>query len=1610
MSLRLLLCAILVVAVLALAASLAGAQAPLKIVGVLGNTSGMSALPFPYAYYTGIAADARGRLYFAGAAEGVPVSDEDGNCLTILKLPPGQGLTAYSRMVRAGGYIFCVAARGNPAQSALYRIDTRAENATGLMIEQVAAGPGLWVLSPTLDALGRVVVGQSEVDKKKYTVTAYVPTTGAATPLFTFDIPPNASWPWMHLIQVEPDGTISVVHRGVADVAWRFSAQGERVGDAVEGEVIGNYRYIFNYAGGLRRLDLEGKDAPGECGSEMPELRMAGQMVPVGDRYFFVGRGGAAEAKWNGTNFVYYRRLGAVYLDDIAGTDGDLIAAAFTEGGNNDVMHPLTIPKNQPLGQLLVSGGPFYGKRVVSVVPAIEGMVAVYRAGNGWGVGYFGVNHLEYELALPMVQEAGQAAVLGSDLLLADPKADCVWHRPLLDKTRMPTAWRSDLPGVTAVAVGGDAVYVATAAGATAGGPARGAGPATLVSRLSPDGKEIVWTSATPYRNIRRLAATPQAVYVCDPDLAVVDQLDAATGTLQARLGVPGQPGTALDHLVKPWAVAADANGVYISDLGAGRVDVATTTLWQPQIVRLPREDTSPLVAARIPVSPPARGRMSVNIYDENDLTVRQLVCAGDSTKPVTWDGKDLYGNWAAPGKYRYYGAIVPKFSLRYVGSLSQAGHPEYRTADGKGSWGGVWGNVMSICPVTSAPDSDIIVLWAVEEGEGGLIRMSQDGAVVWKSHLDWWFKAEQVAVACDGTNIYITGSSAMDAPSGQSNYGGDLRRPLLWRVDAATGAKRLYGPGNGPQPMFGDYLKEGRIVTAIAVHQGKVYLTAPAQNKLFVADALAGQQLAAWPLDQASGVTFDTQGRLLAGSGNKIVVLDNTGQVTATLADAGGPIWGLAATPEGGFVASVGAPRQQVIYFSATGQEQRAVGKAGGRPLCGKMQPENFINPVGLCVTGNGKLFVAENSVPKRFTRWSPTGALENAFYGPQYYSGMFGIDEENPDYVYGDTHGSLIRYKFNYQTGDWSVDSYWTNVYNPTDNYSEEGDVSAKWWPRLRHHNGKIWWCSGTAGIVQLDDGSFRRLAAIWGGWVEKQPDGNYRAVGSNGGKSTGLKGTWSDLNGDGKPEPEEWTVTDHPAYPIKEAGPLQGWGSYFDEDFNCYMADWSDTEVGGVWKIPVEWKGDVPTYNWEHAQHVGLSRDHGLQHGAAGARTAFAYGDACFGFNGGYNAAGLPGVGHGHDWEFSQVTKYDQKTGKPLWFMGERAPGFAAPGQMYCPTGPTGVIGDYLFWNDENSLVHAWDLQHGLYVDTLLEDGSRNPVPDPYTVWVELFNSRVFRHPADGKVYLMAASDAIHVYEVLGTDQKLQRFGGEFTLTPEGLATAQARVASQTVAAVRTLQIPRAAGKVQVDGDFAPFAQSPSAPLVFTEQEGATARLLYDDNNLYLACDVREPAPWRNAGDTLSTLFKTGDEISLWVGPSAGKRQPGLGDVRVLLAPMQGKNVAVAFRPKVATGARPVSFDSPSGHVQMDQVVQLTDVPINVQTTPTGYRLEAAIPWTELGLTPAVKQFGLDVSIDFADASGQHNAACLHWGRAGAAMVYDLPSEARFEPETWGVGVLK
>ena len=239
----------------------AAAENPLRVVGVLGNTSGMSDRPLPYAFYSGIAVDGRGRLYLGGAAQGIVVCDQEGRCLAVLPLGDLPGYAARSLLVRAGESVFGVALAAGGTQSALFRIDTSAADPARLKTTRIAAGPGRWALSATLDPKGRIVVGQSQPSALRYSVLTLEPEAGRLVPLFEVDEPKGSQPPWRHLIQVDPDGAISIQHSGGVDWSGRYAADGRRLGDAIQGQLLGSFRYHFGYEGGLRRMDLS--DAEG---------------------------------------------------------------------------------------------------------------------------------------------------------------------------------------------------------------------------------------------------------------------------------------------------------------------------------------------------------------------------------------------------------------------------------------------------------------------------------------------------------------------------------------------------------------------------------------------------------------------------------------------------------------------------------------------------------------------------------------------------------------------------------------------------------------------------------------------------------------------------------------------------------------------------------------------------------------------------------------------------------------------------------------------------------------------------------------------------------------------------------------------------------------------------------------------------------------------------------------------------------------------------------------------------------------------------------------------------------------------------------------------------
>jgi hypothetical protein len=153
----------------------------------------------------------------------------------------------------------------------------------------------------------------------------------------------------------------------------------------------------------------------------------------------------------------------------------------------------------------------------------------------------------------------------------------------------------------------------------------------------------------------------------------------------------------------------------------------------------------------------------------------------------------------------------------------------------------------------------------------------------------------------------------------------------------------------------------------------------------------------------------------------------------------------------------------------------------------------------------------------------------------------------------------------------------------------------------------------------------------------------------------------------------------------------------------------------------------------------------------------------------------------------------------------------------------------------------------------------------------------------------------------------------------------------------------------------------------------------------------------------------LFKTGDSVDLQIGadPGANPRRGGPvpGDMRLLLAPFQGGNIAVLYRHRLQGAADGVVFHSPWRSEKVDSVKKLESAKIAVTKSGDTYCVEVAVPLGELGLTSFGKTLRGDFGVIYGDAEGTANIFRNYWSNQATGLVNDVPGEIILSPNLWG-----
>jgi DNA-binding beta-propeller fold protein YncE len=993
----------------------------------------------------------------------------------------------------------------------------------------------------------------------------------------------------------------------------------------------------------------------------------------------------------------------------------------------------------------------------------------------------------------------------------------------------------------------------------------------------------------------------------------------------------------------------------------------------------------------------PMDGKATVVVEDEGGRRVRNLISGrpfAAGAHRVEWDGLDDAGQVAPPGAYRWRSAHHPGITPEFLFSFGNDGTPGWRTGSGTDMWG---------------PDHSVLLAvaagseWTFLGGscaESGYALVAVDAAGVKRQHYNpvHGTGIEKVALAADGEYLY----AANDGFSWGQHV--DRNKPdwkavqqlSLMRFDVRKGHAADFPGGKkfvvvdrvevGPGSSRKDWT--GHNLAGLASLGGKLYVSSRAQSAVLVVDPKSGDVKGSLKLADPGPLAAAGDG-LLAVSAGAVVRLDPASGAAKPLIPKGDlDVRGVAADAKGTIYVSDGRSHQ-VKVFEASGKPVRAIGKPGG-DYAGPYDPERMIRPTGLAVAPNGWLWVGEERfLPKRAVAWdTASGKVVKEKFGPTSY-GASGAGFDSRDSSRWVGQGALWKVDFERKTAVPQA------ILGPL--------FGGGMHFRFHHQEGRTFLVSlgGVTSIAELKaDGSIRNLAFCgsthrlsfqydWNPprpFVEAFEKAHPGRKGRHGDKGPGV--LWVDRSGDGQMQPDEFDFS-------TESENFAG--AYWGEDFLDLTMHLLARVKGKIVRVTLKPKG------WE----------------AGGAPKYARLNDAC--------REGVPVDLPGNEIETmvdragtlvvnsDPVMKAFAPDGRLAWTYPNRWTN--VHGSHNAPLPEAGVLQGALFFLgmaplDEKTDVFIMNGNHGrffaissdgLYLDEMFKDVRMGASLDAYLIGGECFGGTFGRSDRDGRYYLQSGHTDYRIFRIHGLDA-LRRAGGAITVAPAQAVAAENR-------RKRSAAETAAAREARVEFKGPPSAKDEATARWDRQgQFPARAWASFDASNLHLLYEVQDSSPWVNNGRDWTLLFKTGDSVDLQLGtdPSAPpqRSQPAPGDFRLLVAPFEGKDIAVLYRHRLPGAADPVTFTCPWRSEKVDSVKRLDSAKISVKRGGDRYTVEVSVPLADLGLSGAAgKTLRGDFGVIYGDPGGTVNMLRSYWSNTSTGLVNDVPGEVMLSPNLWG-----
>jgi len=875
--------------------------------------------------------------------------------------------------------------------------------------------------------------------------------------------------------------------------------------------------------------------------------------------------------------------------------------------------------------------------------------------------------------------------------------------------------------------------------------------------------------------------------------------------------------------------------------------------------------------------------KVSLAIYDEQGAIVRQLLMAAPrkaGRNAEEWNGLDDRGRTVPPGQYSWKLLSSQGLKAEWMTSLGSGLTPGWQIMPGNhvGAVRIARGKqvVDAGAPGGSLPRGSVgpcyYVMGGCSECVPGMAKITRAGRVLWHSG-DLLESNNDCGVGLAGGKLFtLLGNAkviALDPATGKG----------LWRVTTDwNDVKQDWKPGSE--------------AISLAARGGQVVIAHKTKGLVRWLDPADGAKLdeAAVPSPQA--VAIDGVGNVLAITERSVVTLSRASKTPKTLIPNLTVPWRLAVDPASDeiLVAEAGDV-QQIKRFSADGKLLATYGRKGGR-LFGKYDPQDFYGVTDIAADKDGGFIVVEGAAaPRRVAFFDRAGRLVNEWYGGLAYANGGAGDPDDPSIVWFHSgSGEVVKAKIDFVKKTYRVlETY--KLMGIGDGIIPSGSGFGTF--VVRHFRGRTYLVDMNVEprIVMVDEAN-RRLAplvaakyflmhdfmnaaytprafveAYFGGTIPADPKAG--AVPDAKNREAVL---WTDLNGDGKPHPDEMVFS---ARKLMTHACGRIWA---DERMNLYEMN----EQPMVWR-PKGWTaGGAPLYGgWPDWQPLG-ERPKGFDpikvSWPAGSGVAPLSDGSLMGFfNNTENPFGkgicTDGLGGNY------IVKWDRK-GKVVWRTGFHSPDFgAAPGEARFFWNIAGLAHDCLVVTDMQcyytirNLVHVWD-SDGLWVGRLLENPDLRAAPEEaYNLATENFGGTLLEVTRRNRVPGLNVGDVVFygcgqnvtaVYRITGWET-FRRDHGLVSLSPAQaeLAKAEAFKAAAVRGSAGRLSrtkkfvaatLPRLAAPPVLDGKLDDEAWKKAGVvddfrLTPAEEDKETLPTTvfagYDDANLYLAVRCTENA---------------------------------------------------------------------------------------------------------------------------------------------------------------------